>query len=79
MGTPASLASATPDAASGAVSGSSADATLPSTTGFHPRRRSAFDTTHTELHDIAAAAIMGLKVTPANESAPAATGMQITF
>ena len=79
MGTPASLASVASGAASGAASGSSADAAPPNTTGFHPRRRSAFDTTHTELHDIAAAAIMGFNVTPANESAPAATGMQITL
>ena len=79
MGTPASLAEAASDAVSDAASGSSADAASPNDAGFHPRRRSAFDTTHTELHDIAAAAIMGFKVTPANESAPAATGMQNTL
>ena len=37
--------------------------------------RSAFDTTHTLEQLIAAAAIMGLSVKPANENAPAATGM----
>mgnify|MGYP000535563677 CR=1 FL=1 len=43
--------------------------------GCHPRSRSAFDTTHTELNDMAAAAIIGFRFTPAKASAPAATGM----
>ena len=43
--------------------------------GFHERRRSAFETTHTLEQLIAAAAIMGLSVKPANENVPAATGM----
>ena len=43
--------------------------------GFHVRRRNAFDTTHTLEQLIAAAAIMGLSVKPANENTPAATGM----
>ena len=43
--------------------------------GFQPRRRRAFVTTHTELRLMAAAAIMGLRFRPMNDSAPAATGM----
>ena len=43
---------------------------------FQPRRRSALDTTHTELRLMAAAAIMGFRVMPkAGYSTPAATGM----
>ena len=43
--------------------------------GFQPRSRRAFDTTHTELRLMAAAAIMGLRFRPMNDRAPAATGM----
>lgn len=44
--------------------------------GFHPRKRKALVTTHTELTLIAAAAIIGFRLKPAQANAPAATGMQ---
>ncbi len=43
--------------------------------GFQPRRRRAFDTTHTLEQLMAAAAIMGFSVKPATLNRPAATGM----
>ena len=57
------------------MAGAGASAGAAVNRGCHPRSRSAFDTTHTELNDMAAAAIIGFRFTPANASAPAATGM----
>lgn len=47
--------------------------------GFHPRKRKALVTTHTELTLIAAAAIIGFRLKPAQANAPAATGMQMAL
>lgn len=47
--------------------------------GFHPRKRKALVTTHTELTLIAAAAIIGFRLKPAHANAPAATGMQMAL
>ena len=47
--------------------------------GFHPRKRKALVTTHTELTLLAAAAIIGFRLKPAHANAPAATGMQIAL
>ena len=47
--------------------------------GFQVRRRRALVTTKTELKPIAAAPIIGFRVTPHGESAPAATGMQMAL
>lgn len=46
---------------------------------FHPRKRKALVTTHTELTLIAAAAIIGFRLKPAQANAPAATGMQMAL
>ena len=46
---------------------------------FQRRRRRAFVTTHTELKLMAAAAIMGFKLKPAQANTPAATGMQMAL
>lgn len=47
--------------------------------GFHPRKRKALVTTHTELTLMAAAAIIGFRLKPAHANAPAATGMQMAL
>lgn len=47
--------------------------------GFHPRKRKALVTTHTELTLMAAAAIIGFRLKPAQANAPAATGMQMAL
>lgn len=47
--------------------------------GFHARKRKALVTTHTELTLIAAAAIIGFRLKPAQANAPAATGMQMAL
>lgn len=47
--------------------------------GFHPRKRKALVTTHTELTLMAAAAIIGFRLKPAQANAPAATGIQMAL
>ena len=47
--------------------------------GFHPRKRKALVTTHTELTLMAAAAIIGFRLKPAQANVPAATGMQMAL
>lgn len=47
--------------------------------GFHPRKRKALVTTHTELTLMAAAAIIGFRLKPAHANTPAATGMQMAL